>query len=159
MTLIDFIFLFYMFLGLYMLSLFLFLYFPNKNKLFSYPPSKAVPVSIVVPCYNEGELIGETIESLLNLDYPKEMIEVIVVDDQSKDNSVDVVKRFTKKYKNVKLIVNKRNSGGAAEPTNIGIKAAKYDFIADISFVMSTGLTKKAIFPRFIASILYSSSS
>jgi len=58
------------------------------------------------------------------------MIEIIVVDDKSKDNSVEVVKKYVKKYKNVRLIVNEKNSGGAAEPTNIGIKAAKYDYIA-----------------------------
>ncbi len=127
---IDFIFLFYMFLGLYMSSLILFIYWPNRKKLFEYPPGKPEPVSIIVPCYNEGKTIGGTIESLLNLDYPKEMIEVIVVDDKSTDRSVAIAKRYEKKYSNVKVIVNTRNSGGAAEPTNIGIKAAKYGYIA-----------------------------
>ncbi len=127
---IDTVFLVYMFIGLYMLSLFIFILVPNKKKLFSFPTSKPEPVSIVVPCYNESETIGKTIESLLNLDYPKEMIEIIVVDDLSKDNSVKIIEQYVKKYPNVRLIVNKRNSGGAAEPTNIGVKAAKYNYIA-----------------------------
>lgn len=127
---IDVIFFVYMFLGLYMTLLMVLIYFPNRKKMFSYPPSKPKPVSIVVPCYNEGKTIGRTIESLLELDYPKEMIEIIVVDDQSKDDSVKIAKQYEKKYKNVKVIVNSRNSGGAAEPTNIGVKAAKYDYIA-----------------------------
>src|SRR3989344_4790422 len=129
-TFIDFVFLFYMFLGLYMSSLLLFIYWPNRKTLFDYPAGKPEPVSIIVPCYNESKTIGATIDSLVNMDYPKEMIEVIVVDDQSKDDSVKIAKQYAQKYSNVRVLVNNINSGGAAEPTNIGIKASKYDFIA-----------------------------
>ena len=129
-TFVDFVFFFYMFIGLYMTSLLLIIYFRNRDKIYYYPKGKIEPVSIVVPCHNAGENIGKTIESLLNLNYPKNMIEIIVVDDKSKDNSVEVARSYARKYSNVRVIVNKRNSGGAAEPTNLGIKAAKYDYIA-----------------------------
>jgi cellulose synthase/poly-beta-1,6-N-acetylglucosamine synthase-like glycosyltransferase len=119
-----------MFVGLYMLSLFIIIFLRNRKNLFSYPEAKIEPVSIIVPCYNEAESIGEAIEGLLALDYPRDKIEIIVVDDMSKDNSVEIVNKYTKKYKNVKLIINSHNSGGAAEPTNIGIMAAKYNYIA-----------------------------
>lgn len=127
---IESVFFFYIFVGLYMLSLLVFIYVQNRHRLFAYPSSKFEPVSIVMPCYNESKTIGGAIESLLSMDYPKEMIEIIVVDDKSKDNSVEIVKRYAEKYSNVRLIVNKRNSGGAAEPTNIGVMAAKYDYVA-----------------------------
>jgi len=127
---IDGIFFTYMFIGTYMISLFLFIYLSNRKEMFSYPKSKPEPVSIITPCYNEADTIGKTIEALLKLDYPKKMIEIIVVDDKSTDNSVEVIKKYVKKYKNIRLIVNKTNSGGAAIPTNLGIKAAKYDYIA-----------------------------
>ncbi|MBX4196361.1 glycosyltransferase [Candidatus Pacearchaeota archaeon] len=130
MNFIDFAFFFYTFVGLYMISLFIFIYLSVGKAVFSYPKGKPEPVSIIVPCYNEGAHIGATIESLLRLDYPKHMIEIIVVDDKSKDNSADVVREYVKKYPNVKLIVNQKNSGGAAEPTNIGIKAAQHAYIA-----------------------------
>lgn len=130
LTTIDVIFLIYMFLGLYMSVLLIMIYIPNRKRLFHSPPCRPEPVSIIVPCYNEGETIGKTIESLLDLDYPSDLIEIIVVDDRSKDNSVEVAKRYERKHKNVRVIVNKRNSGGAAEPTNIGIKNAMYDYIA-----------------------------
>lgn len=130
MTFVDVVFFFYIFVGLYMLSLFVFIYMQNRKEIFEHPLGKPEPVTIVMPCYNEGEHIGEAIESMLKLDYPKDMIEIIVVDDKSRDNSAEIVRRYTKKYKNVRLIVNKRNSGGAAEPTNIGIMAAKHDYIA-----------------------------
>jgi len=130
MNFIDFVFFFYNFIALYMLTLMITVYFPHRKEMFYYPPGKPEPVSIVMPCYNEADSIGKAIENLLNLNYPKDMIEIIVVDDRSKDNSVEIVKKYVKKYKNVRLIVNERNSGGAAEPTNIGIKAAKYDYVA-----------------------------
>jgi poly-beta-1,6-N-acetyl-D-glucosamine synthase len=130
MNFIDFIFFFYTFIGLYMLALMVIIYIPRRKEMFYYPRGEPEPVSIVMPCYNEGESIGKAIENLLNLNYPKDMIEIVVVDDRSKDNSVEIIRDYVKKYKNVRLIINEKNSGGAAEPTNIGIKAAKYDYIA-----------------------------
>ncbi|MDD5700343.1 MAG: glycosyltransferase family 2 protein, partial [Candidatus Nanoarchaeia archaeon] len=130
MSFVDGVFFFYTFVSLYMLSLFVFIYLQNRKEIFNHPKGKPEPVSVVMPCYNDGEHIGEAIESILGMDYPKNMIEIIIVDDKSKDNSVEIVKKYVKKYKNVRLIVNKRNSGGAAEPTNIGVRAAKYGYIA-----------------------------
>ncbi len=127
---VDFVFFFYMFVGLYMTSLLLLVYARNKDEMFHYPKGRIEPVSIVLPCYNAEKRIGSTIESLENLDYPRNMFEIIVVDDKSIDDSVSIARRYARKYGNVRVIVNRRNSGKAAEPTNIGIKAAKYDYIA-----------------------------
>ena len=130
MNFVDIVFFFYMFVGLYMLSLLVLIHIPSKKRLFEHPIGKPEPVSIIMPCFNDGEHIGEAINSLLNLDYPKDMIEIIVVDDKSTDNSVAIVKKYTSKYKNVRLIIHEKNSGCAAGPTNTGIKAAKYNYIA-----------------------------
>ena len=113
-----------------MTSLLFLIYIPNRKKLFWHPEGFPEPVSIVMPCYNECKAIGPAIDSLLKLNYPKKMIEIIVVDDKSTDGSPDVVKKYVQKYRNVKLIINERNSGGAAEPTNLGVKAAKFNYIA-----------------------------
>jgi biofilm PGA synthesis N-glycosyltransferase PgaC len=106
------------------------LYLPNKNRFFGYPKGTPEPISIVMPCYNESETIGEAIESLLKINYPKDMLEIIIVDDKSTDNSVEVIKKYQERYKNVRLIVHKKNTGGAAGPTNTGIRNAKYNYIA-----------------------------
>ena len=147
LTIIDVVFFVYMFLGLYMSVLLISIYIPNRKRMFSYPPSKPEPVSIIMPCYNEEKTIGNAIESLLELDYPKDMIEIIIVDDKSKDNSVEIARGYEKKYKNVRVIVNERNSGGAAEPTNIGVRAAKYDYVAvtDADSTPSKDALKKMI--------------
>lgn len=130
MNFIDGIFFFYIFVGLYMTSLMLFIYLNNRGRMFDYPKGKLEHVSIIIPCFNAEKSIGNTIESVLNFDYPKDMIEIIIVDDRSTDNSVEVVRSYQKSFKNINLIVNKRNSGGAAEPTNIGIKNSNYEYIA-----------------------------
>src|SRR3989338_953012 len=129
MAFIDFVFFFYMFVGLYMLRLLFLLYIQNRKKVFDYPQGKAVPVSIIVPCYNAEKSIGRTLDSLLKLKYDAP-IEIIVVDDKSRDNSTKVVSEYARRYDNIRLIVNERNSGRAAEPTNIGVRAAKYDYVA-----------------------------
>jgi biofilm PGA synthesis N-glycosyltransferase PgaC len=130
MNFIDGVFFFYIFIGLYMTSLFIFIYLMNKKSLFSNLKGKAECVSIVMPCYNEAEYIGEAIESLLNLDYPKNKFEIIIVDDKSTDNSVEIIEKYVQKYKNVRLIKHEVNSGCAAASTNTGIRNARYDYIA-----------------------------
>ena len=62
-----------------------------------YRPYRMVPgyqpsVSIVIPCFNEEEWIEKTIHGCLNQDYPEELLEVIVVDDGSTDDSVAVAR-------------------------------------------------------------------
>jgi len=51
-------------------------------------------VAIVVPCFNEEKTVAGTITSLLTLDYPHDKIEIIVVDDGSKDATLAVARRF-----------------------------------------------------------------
>jgi len=129
-SLIEWIYYFYIFLALYMLSLFILLYIQGRRQMFDYPSGEPAHVSIVIPCYNEAKHIGSAIGGLLDLDWPENMLEIIVVDDKSTDNSVEEIKKYVSKYGNVRLIVNNKNSGGAAGPTNIGIRNAKYDFVA-----------------------------
>lgn len=129
MNFIDSLFFIYSFVGLYMFSLFMFLYVSNKHKFHHDLPAKIVPISIIIPCFNAESRIIETIDSLFKMDYPKDKLEIIVVDDKSTDKTVEIVKRYCEKHSNIRLIINKINSGSAAEPTNLGVKAAKYDFI------------------------------
>ena len=82
-------------------------------------------VSIVVPLYNAAESIQVTINSLLAQTWRN--TEIIIVDDCSTDNSLEVALRYAS-YPNIKIVTNTENIG--AYPTrNRGVKLASGDFI------------------------------
>lgn len=54
-------------------------------------------ISVIIPAYNESRFIGLCLESIKNQTYNKERIEIIVVDNGSKDNTVEIARRYTDK--------------------------------------------------------------
>jgi glycosyltransferase involved in cell wall biosynthesis len=56
-------------------------------------------VSIIIPAYNAGAHIDRTIRSVREQTYPRELIEVVVVNDGSTDRTAEVVDRYAKEYK------------------------------------------------------------
>ena len=62
-------------------------------------------VSIIIPCYNQAEYVGESIESALKQTY--ENLEIVCINDGSTDNSSEVIKSYAEKYKNIHYILSK----------------------------------------------------
>lgn len=83
-------------------------------------------ISIVVAVYNAEKTLKKCIESLLNQTY--ENTEIILVNDCSKDNSLDICKEYSKTYNNVKVISNEKNSGVSATRNN-GINNSTGEYI------------------------------
>lgn len=94
----------------------------SKNRAF---------ISVVIPFYNASKTIRECIYSLLNQDYPKNLYEIIVVDDGSTDNSYEIVERIIAKFNKptIRLIRLNRRCGPSMS-RNIGIMQAKGDIVA-----------------------------
>ena len=129
MELVTIIYLVFMFVALYMFFFFIILIFKNRNKMFEYPTAKKeYRISVLIPAYNEEGTIRETIESVLNSNYYKERLEVIAINDGSKDRTAEIVKQLMKKYSNLKLL-DKQNSG-KADSLNQALKIAKGELIA-----------------------------
>ncbi|MFA5259540.1 MAG: glycosyltransferase family 2 protein [Candidatus Pacearchaeota archaeon] len=129
MELLPYIYLTYMFISIYMLSFFLILYFRNKKDFFSYPiPTEKREVTFIVPSYNEGKTIEESIKHIFDVDYPY-IREVIVVNDCSTDNTQKIVEKLLKKYPKLRLINNPKNLGNAAGSQNVGLKHVKTEFL------------------------------
>lgn len=81
-------------------------------------------VSVVVPAYNAESSIKTTIDSIINQTYKN--IEIIVVDDGSKDSTAEIVES----YKNDRIkLINKEN-GGVSSARNLGIKSSRGDYVA-----------------------------
>lgn len=98
--------------------------FPEAKKA-----HKSQKVSVIIPAYNEEKTIGRCIKSVLSLDYPKRLLEVIVVNDSSTDKT-DKIARSFEKY-GVKVLENKINKGKAYS-LNRGIKASTGSLVACI---------------------------
>ena len=85
-------------------------------------------ISVVMPTFNSRKYIKYSIQSVLSQSYKN--IELIVVDDCSTDNTIEIVKKFKKKDKRIKIFKTNKNSGVASVARNIGIKEAKGDYYA-----------------------------
>lgn len=84
-------------------------------------------LSVIVPIYNEEKYIAKCIDSILEQDYPKDDLEVILADGMSKDRTREIVARYTTKYPFIHLIDNPNRIAPCA--MNLGIKEAKGDVI------------------------------
>jgi GT2 family glycosyltransferase len=82
-----------------------------------------IQISIIILNYNGRKWLKKCLDSILNSDFNKKNYEVIVVDNNSPDNSIEIAKKS-----NVKIIENKENLG-FAEGNNIGMRKAKGDYI------------------------------
>lgn len=117
----------------------LMLWFENKNKFSEKKRRGKLPaLSILIPAYNEEDSIGETIENLLKTNYPKKKLEIIVIDDGSKDKTCEIARRFKDKIK----VLRSKHLGKAAA-LNFGLKHAKNDFVAVMD--ADTTLEKNAL--------------
>ncbi len=89
---------------------------------------KVPAVSVIIPLYNAEKYIGELLESILAQTFQN--FEVIVVDDCSTDNSVKVLENYVPKFKGRFIFARtKKNSGGPAEPGNIGIAVSRGEYL------------------------------
>ena len=75
-----------------------FIYYMKVNKTDGHLPLAEVPmVTIMVPAHNEGIVIVRTVEALLNFNYPKDKYEIIVINDNSSDNSAELLANVQEK--------------------------------------------------------------
>lgn len=86
-----------------------------------------VKFSIIIPTCNRAALLQETLEKVAQLDYKKDHFEVIVVDNNSKDRTPDVVKNFPRKKLQLQYVFEAQQ--GRTFASQAGIEAAKHSAI------------------------------
>lgn len=102
-------------------------------------------ISIVVPAYNEEPVIEKTLASIVNLDYPANKMEIIVVNDGSTDGTQQKVERFIKKHKKYNIALINQKNQGKAKSLNNALKILNGEFFACLdadSFVEKNTLKK-----------------
>jgi len=85
-------------------------------------------VSIVTPAYNAEDLIGSTIQAVINQTFSE--WELLIVDDCSTDSTREVVDGWVSRFDNIHLISLEKNFGGPAGPRNVGVEVARGDYVA-----------------------------
>ena len=97
-------------------------------------------VSVVVPNYNYADYLDERLSSIINQTYP--IHELIILDDCSTDNSIQVIDHFLKEHPNIKAktIINKKNTGSPFKQWSKGFEHAtgNYVWIAEADDISST---------------------
>ena len=121
------IFLVILFLRYFTLLWFAYLGHAERNVLGVKKHHEMPAISVLVPAYNEGELMERALASLLELDYPE--FEVVVIDDGSTDDTLERAVRWEGRRGPVEVKVVTKRNGGKATALNAGIAASKHPFI------------------------------
>lgn len=87
-------------------------------------------ISVVIPMYNSKDTIERALDSIKSQTSFHEIGEIIVVNDGSKDNSLEVVKRYSESNKSMPIKIIDKENGGVSTARNAGLKIAQGEYIA-----------------------------
>lgn len=141
------------FIEFFIASFFVFSFIQTKFMKKTLPAEKPdFDITFVIPAYNKGRLLESCVKSIKNFDYNQSKIKIIIVDDKSTDNTLEIARQLEKKYSNLKVYAKPKNSG-KADTLNFGIKRSNTQLIAvlDADTFPQPDMLKKA-FPEFLNS-------
>ena len=103
-------------------------------------------VSVLVPVKNEEKVVGRLLDSLVRLDYPKENLEVVVVEDESKDRTLEISKSYAERYPWIKVF-HRDASLGKGDALNFAFHQSSGEIVAtfDADDVPEEQAVKKAL--------------
>ncbi len=112
-----------------------FIYYMKVEKEGRKKPLEEYPtVSILVPAHNESIVITRTVRALLNFDYPEDRYEVIVINDNSSDDTAEKLEQVQREYPGRRLVVISTDSEvggkGKSNALNIGFSVSTGEIIA-----------------------------
>lgn len=118
-----------LFLTLYFQVFLLLTYFgwSKKEKYPGFTEADFPTVSIMIPCWNEETTVKKTIDSILELHYPKDKLFVVVIDDGSTDNTWQVIQEYAN-HPQVRLL-RKENEGSKFAALNYGLDNISTDIV------------------------------
>jgi len=104
-------------------------------------------ISIIVPVKNGEKVLPRLVSSLLSLDYPKDGMETILVEDGSHDNSYNICLEYARKYPNLIKVLHRDESKGKPDALNFALKHASGDILAffDVDSIVERDSLKRAV--------------
>jgi len=86
-------------------------------------------VSIIIPCRNEEKFIEKCLESILNQDYPKERMEILIIDGMSDDKTREIIEAIRNRYSNINIRLIDNPKKFVPFALNIGVKESRGEII------------------------------
>lgn len=143
-----------MFLAIYVQVFFLLVFFEHKQKIsrkiktVELPEAEKLSVSFLLPCWNEEDTVKGTIDSILALEYPKNKVCIIAVDDGSTDKTWEVLQTYKD---HPQITLEQKENGGKHTALNHALQYVKTDLV--ISFDADTRIRADALHkavPHFV---------
>lgn len=106
-------------------------------------PSVNDIVSIIIPAYNAGKFIEETVASAMASTYPFK--EIIIVNDGSTDNTAEVLTEINRRYPEIKIVHQKNSGVAVARNLAISMATGKYILALDADDLISSDYIEKAV--------------
>ena len=100
------------------------LHVSTSNKIIDLPK-----FSIIVPTKNEDAVIRRCLDGILNMDYPKEKMQIIVVDGQSTDNTCKICSEFSEKYPESIRVISEETAKGKPAALNLALPFITGDIV------------------------------
>lgn len=106
-----------------------------------------IEISIIIPLYNREKSIERLLKKISEQEYDLQKIEVIVSDDKSTDQSLEIAKTYNQYIPNLVILESTKNSGGASVPRNKALEVAqgKWILFIDSDDYITTNALKNAM--------------
>ncbi|MEA3558825.1 MAG: glycosyltransferase [Candidatus Thermoplasmatota archaeon] len=143
----------YLIVPIVIYSIMILLYLPTRVILYTlYKPyddrGYRPTVTVVVPAYNEGSFVKKTLKALLRSDYPKELFQIIAVDDGSRDDTFKNILEMANKHPDMIKALRFQKNRGKREAMAEGVKHAKGEIIV---FIDSDTIVEKDAVRHLVA--------
>ena len=103
-------------------------------------------ISIIIPLYNVEKYINICIHSILNQGLDSKDYEILIINDGSTDNSLNVVKKFEQKYYNIFVYTQKNEGVGSARNKGVSLAKGKYVYFLDPDDYLAENVLKTIIY-------------
>lgn len=132
------------FFAIYVQVFFLFTYLENRKRIKTKDSNLELEyfsdITFIIPCWNEEKMISRTVNSLLDLIYPKDRLKIFLVDDGSTDNTWEVMQSYES---NPQIKIFKKENGGKHTALNYALQFVDTELVA--SFDADTTIDQKAM--------------
>ena len=105
-------------------------------------------ISIIIPAYNVENYIKRCLESLYNIDIENE---IIIINDGSTDNTLNIVEKFKKEHKSENIKVISQENKGLSEARNRGLKESSGSYV---SFIDSDDFVEKSLYEKMLREVM-----